>query len=130
MERECGSRVQGRSVLFRFSRANCNIVPYKFLPIPTLYFPQRPQPPSRATAVLVFLHQYHFIHCQCPLKHLPSLPYSVARVVFSVSVPYLLVLLFYFIPSGTTLSPSPPSASKLTTVQYSTVQPMPSPWRC
>lgn len=89
MERECGSRVQGplSCVLFRFSRANCNIVPYKFFPNPDTLFPTTYSAPisnKSSTRVLTSLS----LHSPpTPLKHLPFEPSKSAPLRLLGSVP-------------------------------------------
>lgn len=121
MERECGSRVQG--VLFYSGSLAAEPIAtsshINFYPVPTLYFPQRAQPPSptNSSTSIAIIHHYHSIHCQRPPKHLPFEPskssLSVARAVFSTSVPYLLL-------RHPTLTSSPPSASELTVLPNAT----------
>jgi hypothetical protein len=105
----------------------------KFYPDPDSLFPFPTTCSAPPSTPVVFLHHYHFIHCQCRsnISHLnpPSLPHSVARAVFSASVPYLTRLPSITSSSSELLRSFPPS-SPYCTVQYSTVVlvlPMPSP---
>lgn len=121
-----------------FSRANCNIVPCKFLaPILTLYFPQRTQHPrleqqhcNSSTSVLTSL-SLHSLPMPAQTSFDPSLPYSVARAVFSAFVPYLTVLPPLRHPARNYSEPVRTVRVRAHhTVLYSTVLPTPSPWRC
>jgi hypothetical protein len=64
MERECGSQVQGVELCFISQPSQLQPSSHmNFSPIPTLYFQQRAQPPSR-TVVLITHHRSNISHSE------------------------------------------------------------------